>query len=140
MRSGIQKTAVAVTALVMTGCSLFGPRMQTVTVSSDPTGAKVLINGESIGNSPLRHQVHRSDDLLVEVRAPGFQHGYRTSHRGLSTLGLVDLVGGCIILFPFFGLLSPAAWEHEPSSFGITLDPVEAAQAAPTTPAPAIPN
>ncbi len=131
MRSTIQKTAAAFFAISMTGCSLFGPRMQTVTVSSDPTGAKVLINGESVGSSPLRHQVHRSDDLLVEVRAPGFQHGYRTSHRALSTLGLVDLIGGCIILFPFFGLLSSAAWEHEPASFGITLDPLEAAQLDP---------
>ena len=130
MRLAIQRTIALVVGLSLSGCSLFGPRMQTIAVSSDPTGAPVFINSERVGNTPLRHQVRRSDDLLVEVRADGYQYGYRTSSRGLSTVGLVDLLGGSVFLIPLIGLISPAAWQHEPSTFVITLEPA----AAPTAP------
>jgi hypothetical protein len=108
--------------------------MQTMTVSSDPTGARVFINGTNVGTTPLRHQVHRSEDVLVEVQAPGYQRAYRSSHRTLSAIGIVDLIGGCIILVPFLGLLSPAAWRHEPATFGIVLDPQVAQPAAQASP------
>ena len=124
MRGMIQKMASVVAAISLTGCSLFGPRMQTLTISSDPTGAQVLINTDNVGNTPLRHQVHRGEDVLIEARATGYQTGYRKTNRTLSTLGLVDLLAGCVFVVPFLGLLSSAAWQHEPDAFGITLDPV----------------
>lgn len=102
--------------------------MQTLTISSDPPGARVLVNGESVGTAPLRVQVRRSEDVLIEVRKAGYQTGCRTSHRSLSTLGIIDVVGGSIILFPFFGLLSSAAWEHEPATHAFSLEAEEAAR------------
>ena len=97
--------------------------MQTLTISSDPEHAQVRVNGEKVGTTPLRVQVRRSEDVLIEARVPGHETGFRTSHRTLSTLGLVDIVGGFFLLLPFFGLLSPAAWEHEPSVYSFILDP-----------------
>lgn len=126
MKPIVQKAAAAVMAISLTGCSLFGPRMQTLTVSSDPIGAQVSINGQNVGNTPLRHQVHRSEDVLIEVRAPGYQTAYRKTNRTVSGLGLTDMIGGCILLFPFLGLLSPAAWEQEPDAIGFVLDPAPA--------------
>lgn len=110
-------------SILLAGCSLFGPWTQTITVSSDPSGATVLVNGSPAGHTPLRYQVPRREDLLLEVRLPGYQTEYRTSSRSLSTLGTLDLIGGAFILLPFFGLLSPAAWEQEPSTFGVVLTP-----------------
>jgi hypothetical protein len=108
---------------VLVGCSLFGPRMQTITVSSEPSAAIVIVNGNRVGKTPLRHQVRRGEDLLLEVRKEGYEVYYRSSHRTLSTLGILDVIGGSIILAPFFGLFSAAAWEHEPSTFGLILTP-----------------
>lgn len=122
-RTGFRIAALFVAAAHLSACSLSGPRMQTITVSSDPEGAKVVVNTESVGTTPLRVQVRRGDDLLIEVKKPGYETAYRKSNRTLSGLGLVDLVGGVIILVPLIGLISPAAWEHEPSSFGVELDP-----------------
>ncbi len=124
MRKRHWLTTIAATVISMslaTGCSLFGPRLETITVSSEPPGASVVINGMSVGHTPLRHQVRRAEDLLIEVRKAGFHTEYRSAHRTLSTIGIIDVIGGAIILVPFFGLLSSAAWKHEPSTFGVVL-------------------
>jgi hypothetical protein len=110
-------------ALMCAGCSLFGPRTQMLTISSDPPGAKVLVNGEAAGDAPLQVRVQRGEDALIEVRKPGYQTGFRTTHQNLSTLGIIDVVAGSVILLPLLGLLSSAAWEHDPSTYAVILDP-----------------
>ena len=115
-------TAATICISLATGCSLFGPRGQTLTVSTDPPGAQVFINGSPVGEAPLRHRVRRGEDVLVEVRKRGYQTAYHTTRRTLSALGIVDVVGGAVILVPFVGLLSGAAWKHDPAVVGITLE------------------
>jgi hypothetical protein len=105
------------------GCSLFGPRTQVLTISSDPPGAAVLLNGKPVGDAPLQVEVRRDEDVLIEVREPGYQTGYRTPHHSLSTLGIIDLAGGSVILLPLLGLFSSAAWKHDPSTYAVILDP-----------------
>lgn len=119
---------IASLCLAFSGCSLFGPWKQTLTISSDPPDASVVMNGDFVGTTPLKHRVHRWDKLLIEIRKEGYKTHFiwSPSHPSPSTLGILDMVGGCIILLPFVGLLSPAAWEHNPAVFGVTLDPVEA--------------
>jgi len=108
------------------GRSLFGPRLQTITVSSEPEGANVTVNGSHVGQTPLRFQVSRGEDLLIEIRKTGYQAEYRHTHRTLSTLGILDVIGGAIFLLPFFGLFSSAAWEHDPAAYGVVLTPASA--------------
>jgi hypothetical protein len=119
----LRALAALVTLACFCACSTFGPRTQTIIVSSDPPGAEVRFNGNAVGTTPLQAQVGRGDELLVEVSKPGYQTAYRNAQRRLSTLGIVDVIGGAIILLPFLGLLSSAAWEQDPATFGITLDP-----------------
>jgi hypothetical protein len=38
---------------------------------------------------------------------------------------MADMVGAFIIIVPARGLLSPAAWKHEPASFSVILRPAE---------------
>ena len=112
-------------------CSFFGSNVQTITVSSDPAGAEVLLNGTRVGETPLRTQVPRREELLVEVRKPGYETAYRSASRTLSTLGILDVVAGSMILIPLLGLLSPAAWQQDPDIFGLYLEPAPA-PASPT--------
>lgn len=123
MRNLFRILTAVVTASAVCACSLFGPRTQTITVSSDPSGATVIVNGNAVGSTPLQTRVSRREDLLVEVREKGYETAYRSGYRTLSTLGILDIIGGFLILVPFFGLLSPAAWENEPSTFGVVLTP-----------------
>jgi len=126
MRSILRPLLVAVwlaaTAHLLLACSLFGPRMQTLTISSAPPDAVVVVNGNTAGRTPTRHQVHRNTDVLIEVRKEGYRTEYRNTHQTLSTLGILDVIGGVLILVPFVGLFSGAAWKQEPSTFGVHME------------------
>lgn len=115
--------SLAMISCYMAGCSLFGPRSESIGVSSDPSGARVIASGKPVGTTPLYFEAQRGENLLIEVQKSGYQTQYRTLSRRVSTLGILDIVGGAIWLVPFFGLLSSAAYEHDPAEIGITLDP-----------------
>lgn len=114
---------LAVISCYMAGCSLFSPRSQSIGVSSDPPGARVIASGKPVGTTPLHFEAHRGENLLIEVQKSGYQTQYRTLSRRMNTIGIIDVVGGAIWLVPFFGLLSSGAYEHDPAEIGITLEP-----------------
>ncbi|MBS0181785.1 MAG: PEGA domain-containing protein [Nitrospira sp.] len=118
------RQVVASLALVtFSGCSLFAPSKQTIQVTSTPEGAKVLAGGQSVGQTPVQFEAHRGDNLLIEVQKPGYQTQFRTTSRTLSSMGILDVVGGCILFLPLIGLLSSGAWKHDPDKYGIILEP-----------------
>ncbi len=128
LRKGVgRKCSRMLTILIYTislsGCSFFGGSSQNFAVSSNPTGATVRINGQQIGVTPLQHQVSRRGDLLVEVEKPGYKSQFRQTSRKLSGLGIADVIGGAVLLLPLIGLVSPGAWEQDPSVMGFSLDP-----------------
>ncbi len=107
----------------LVGCSFFGPRYETIGVISDPAGAKVIYEGNVVGITPINFEVHRGHDFILEIRKPGYQTQYRSASRTLGTLGTLDVFGAFFFLgLPLLGLLSPGAWKHDPSNFGITLE------------------
>jgi hypothetical protein len=118
--------AIIVACCYLSACSLFGPRKETIIVSSDPPGAQVMASGVSVGTTPIQFEMHRGDNLFLEIHKPGYQTQYRTSSRRLSTLGILDVVGGVMLLLPLIGLISAGAWEHDPAQFGVTLEPEKA--------------
>ena len=129
-RVTFQLISLVAISFYMAGCSLFGPRNQSIGVSSDPPGAKVIASGKPVGTTPLYFEAQRWENMLIEVQKSGYQTQYRTLSRRMSTLGILDIVGGAIWLVPFLGLLSSAASEFEPAEIGITLEPEQ--KVAPT--------
>ncbi len=109
--------------LALTGCSIFSGSTQPLMVNSDPPGAQVLINGTAAGTTPLQYQVPRRGDLTVEVQKTGYKTQSRLTGRKLSSIGIVDVIGGAFFLLPLLGLIAPGAWEQDPSTFGLTLEP-----------------
>lgn len=125
---------ILIYSTALSGCSFFGGSSQNFTVSSNPTGATVRINGQPIGVTPLQHQVSRKGDLLVEVEKTGYKSQFRQTSRKLSGLGIADVIGGAVILLPLIGLVSPGAWEQDPSVIGFFLDPDTASPTSTPTP------
>jgi hypothetical protein len=123
MHGGFRVVSALMTVPLFCACSFLGPTMQTITIGSEPSGAEVFLNGERVGQTPLRVEVDRKGELLFEVRKPGYQAQFRTPQRALSTYGILDILGGWAFLLPFVGLFSHAAWEHQPAAFGVVLDP-----------------
>jgi hypothetical protein len=123
MRRVFTVVLAAVLLMDCTGCSLFASRYQTISVSSEPMGAQVTINGENAGTTPLEHSVRRNQETSILVRKDGYQPATRHTTKGLSSIGILDVVGGCIFLLPFLGLLSGGAWEQEPANVAVILSP-----------------
>lgn len=110
-------------SLHLGGCSIFGGSSQPLSVNSDPPGANVLINGTLAGTTPLQQQVPRRGDLTIEVQKTGYKSQSRMTGRKLSSVGIVDVIGGAFFLLPLLGLIAPGAWEQDPASIGVTLEP-----------------
>ena len=121
-------------AVYLSGCSLFGGSSQNFAVSSDPVGATVRINGQQVGVTPLQQQVSRRGDLLIEVEKAGYKSQFRQTSRKLSSLGIVYVIGGAVLLLPPIGLFAPGAWEQDPAVLGSSLEP--AAPSPASIPAP----
>ena len=73
MKLGIVLLAASTLAL-SSGCAtiLKGSR-ESLTVVSQPAGAKVQINGIDVGNTPLTTRVNGTNDQLVMVRKDGYE-------------------------------------------------------------------
>lgn len=118
-----RQVIVVFVAVSFSGCSLFAPSMQTIHVTSSPDGAKVIAGGRPVGQTPVMFEVHRGENLLIEVQKAGYQTQYRTTSRTLSSVGTADVIGGFLILLPLVGLLSSGAWKHDPNNYGFVLEP-----------------
>ena len=107
----------------LAGCSFFGGTSQQLLINSEPPGAAVLVNGTQAGTTPLRYDAPRRGDLRIEVRKPGYQTSYRATSRKLSSVGLVDVIGGALFLLPLLRSFAPGAWEQDPGTFSLSLEP-----------------
>lgn len=116
--------AVVMTILLLvqvSACSLVGKGSQRFSVNSHPPGALVFLDGNPVGATPLSTRIKRGDETSVMVRMDGYYPAMMTTSGSLSTLGIIDVVGGFIFLLPFFGLMSDAAWEQDPSTWTVVL-------------------
>ena len=111
--------------LTMSSCSLLGSWNETLTITSEPDLARVEINGTYIGETPLKHSIRRNRDFTIKLSKEGHQTVFLEAVKSVpSALGILDIIGGSILLLPFLGFISPAAWRYEQSAFGVSLPPV----------------
>jgi len=83
-----------------------------------------MVDGERKGVTPVSARVRRNDDHLVTVELAGYYPENRHINcNRLSTLGILDIVGGALILIPVLGLISDAAWKCRITEIGIILRP-----------------
>lgn len=126
---GLKKILIAllcVQFLVYTSaCSLFVNHYQTIGIATDPPGAQIVVNGSAVGAAPVQAQVVRDQNAQILATKPGYQLVTRQTTMRISPWGVLDIVGGCFWLVPFFGLLGPGAWKQTPENITITLPPAE---------------
>ena len=102
-------------------------------VSSEPAGAKVVIDGTERGVTPLATKVERKKDHAVVLTKEGFEENQSRVESHLSWW-----VAGNVILGGLVGILvdvlSGGGYTIEPDAVAVTLKPIEgvATSAAPT--------
>ncbi len=88
----------AIVALVFDGCAtLFHGSTDKIDFSSDPSGAKVYVNGQLMGNTPLQLNLMSKHSYTIEFRKDGYQN--RTVMVNTSVGGgwiVLDILGGLV--------------------------------------------
>ncbi len=82
---------VAGCATIMHGSS------QTVGISSSPSGARVTINGEYRGETPLRVELARKQDYIIKVEKEGFEPASSTITSKVSGMTFGNIIFGGLI-------------------------------------------
>lgn len=125
-------------ALVMltgpAGCSFFVDPRQDVTLEASDPAARIFVDGREVGTGKAVVALKRNDSYSVRAEmADGRVAGGRI-RRGVSTIGIVDIVGGVIFLFPFLGALAPGFWNLDPDYLFLRLPAPGETQPAAVTP------
>jgi len=83
---------------VFNGCAtIFKGSTDTVSYSSDPSGAKVYVNGQLMGTTPFQLELKSNQTYTIEFRKEGYEN---------RTVILNNSVGaGWIVLDVLFGLI-----------------------------------
>ncbi len=108
--------------LLQSGCSMVLPGKQRFSVAASETDAKIYINGEYVGKGNVQTRVPRNHDVSVLVKKEGYVPVSRSIGTDFSIAGILDIVGGCIILIPWLGLLFPGARSLEQTNVAVALE------------------
>ncbi len=89
---------VAVAAMAFAGCAtIFHGSTDKVDFSSDPTGAKVYVNGQLMGTTPMQLNLQAKHSYSIEFRKDGYEN--RTVMLNTSVGGgwiVLDILGGLV--------------------------------------------
>jgi hypothetical protein len=141
MRS-ITLSAVSIAIFVLTGCATtVASKTQTFSVSSNPEGAQVLLNGQPVGVTPAHIEIPRKlDPLAIEVSMPGRQTQVCPVQHSAGGGYVAPDVVMCVLLFPIGCVAfvdADGSWnELNTGACNVTLPPL----VTPNSPAATVPS
>ena len=92
-----------------TGCSLFAPWKESITVDSEPQGAQVIIPGQRL-TTPCVLTVPCNKEVVVILKKEGYSTATYNIRPTLGICGVLDVAGLCCWLIPGIGLFTPGAF------------------------------
>ncbi len=113
------------------GCaSIIEGRTQAVTFNSEPSGAKVVINGIPMGVTPATITLKKSeyDNANVVFKMDGYQDQQANLHTKVTGWFWGNVISGGL-LGSATDAISGAMWEYSPDKYMVTLPPQKASAA-----------
>lgn len=109
-------------SITQSGCSMVVPGKQRFSVTASEPDAKIYVNGDYIGQGNVQTRVRRNNDVSVLVKKEGFIPVSKSIGTDFSMAGILDIVGGFIILVPWLGLFFPGCRQLEQANVAVVLD------------------
>ena len=105
------------------GCSVFAPASQSVVLQSNDPAATLYADGRPVGTGSATVRLRKNRSHTFRAESPDGRSA--TAHVGstISTVGVVDVVGGVLFLVPFAGALAPGFWVLDNDRFYLDLPP-----------------
>ncbi len=114
------RPAVAVALLASTGCSLFVPHTQRVTVRAWSPAALIQIDDVPVGTGRVQADVSRNKAHVFSATLAGRREAVVVD-KHISVTGVLDVVGGIFFLVPIVGTFAPGFYDLDRTD--ITLPP-----------------
>lgn len=111
------KIIILITFLTSCASILRGTK-QTVTITSQPTGAEVLVDGISRGVTPLTIKLKKNSYDTIMVKKKGYNTQTRPLEKSYDSIALLNIFWDSSTT----DMISGAAYEYEPSNYHFKLE------------------
>lgn len=122
VRKMISFGLIVVIVITQSGCSMFAPRRQKISVTTSERDAAIYINGDFIGNGNVSTRVPRNQSVSIMAKKEGYYCATREIDTTMSMTGILDIIGGWCLLVPFIGLMFPGARELDTNNVAIVME------------------
>jgi hypothetical protein len=122
MRKAVSFVLIFIIIVMQSGCSMFAPRRQKMSVTASERDAAIYINGEFIENGNVTTRVPRNQSVSIMAKKEGCYTATREIDTTMSMTGILDIIGGWCFLLPFIGLMFPGARELDTNNVAIVLE------------------
>jgi hypothetical protein len=125
------------------GCATIatgGGGRQSVSVTTEPPGAEVIVNGQSVGPSPVNVLLSRKSEHIVEVQSPGYESAKVMIRSRFNPWVVGNIVVGGLIGV-VVDVVTDATWTLSSDALNIQLKPLSLpapAAVSPSAPAPTV--
>lgn len=126
--------AFAIAAVVTNSscAAVFTGTTSTVSITSDPSGAKIYVDGEYKGEAPLDVTLGRTKDHAITAKKPGYSETRASVRRVFNAVSVANIL--CLpLLWVCFGVdaISGGIWKFESTNVAVKLDNSPTAPPAP---------
>ena len=123
MRKLLNAIVCLILILAISGCSIFAPYNETITVQGAQSGATIIVNGMPTSTGVI--DVRSNKPVNVIVRKDGYKAWHGHASTTLSATGIADAIGCFIFLIPGIGLFFPGAFHHTQTFFYYDLEQIK---------------
>lgn len=114
--------AASIFVLTMSGCvSIIKGADQTVTFASEPSNAEVLVDGLSMGKTPLTVSLKKNKYSSILIKKDGYRSQSRPLEKKYDALALLNVFWDLSTT----DMISGAAYEYQPNSYFFSLEKAE---------------
>lgn len=112
LRSALRTTLAAAICVSISSCSFFVKPKQAVLVRASDPDATLQADGLYFGKGAAYAYLTRGKTHIITAKTDTTSGAVVIDNR-ISVTGVLDIVGGCLWLVPFAGLLSEGAWTFD---------------------------
>ena len=95
-----------------------------VTITSKPTGAKVTLDNQIWGETPLLLTLDNAKARVIKLEKKGFKTAYRHISRKDNSWAIINIIPFLSPLGYIIDIVSDGAYYLEPDEFNVTLEPI----------------
>jgi hypothetical protein len=108
-------------SMIISGCSAFVPKTQTVTASCSEPDATLQVNGGQTYTGKTQIEARRDKVFSYSCFKQGYYPAQKSVSYSISPTGIADFIGSMIFLVPIIGIFMPGAWDLDEDNVTINM-------------------